>query len=274
MGDVAHAVGGTGRSPTVLAHGCGDTPFDLAHRAWPVVATPPERHPAVDIWRVRRDAVAAATDVLGVLDRAERARADRYRVAEPWDRFVVGRAGLRHVLAQHGGTAPALVDLEQRCRHCGGAHGPVAVRGPPQIADVYVSVAHAGRWTIVAVARGRAVGVDIEHDDADVAGIAEVAASAAERRALQRLPEPARRATLRELWTRKEAYLKGLGAGLLAEPEAVDVLGGRATWLAATASTWHLHHVAVDEVHHGALAVDGATCDAQLWTLDPAWATG
>jgi 4'-phosphopantetheinyl transferase len=256
----------------VLAHGCGDTPFDLGHRAWPVVEAPPERHPAVDVWRVDHDAVTA-TDVLGVLDHTERARADRYRLAEHRDRFAVGRAGLRTVLARHGGTTPDAVDIVQRCRHCGGAHGPVVVRGPLQIADVYVSVAHAGRWTVVVVARGRAVGVDIEHDDTDVTGIAEVAASAPERRTLQGLRDSARRTTLHELWTRKEAYLKGLGAGLLAEPDAVDVLGGRGVDVIG-ASSWHLHRLAVDGAHHGALAVDGATCAARLWTLDPAWASG
>lgn len=256
------------------SHGCADTPFDLGRRPWPVATVPTTRHPAaVDVWRVHHDRIGATTGALDLLDRAERARADHYRRAEHRRRFVVGRAGLRIVLARHGGATPDLIDLEQRCPHCRGAHGPVVVRGPAQMTDVHVSVTHATRWTIVAIARGRAVGVDVEPDDADVTGITELAATAAERRALRRLPDAARRTALLEMWTCKEAYLKGLGTGLLTAPDTVDVLGGGPVGAPARASAWHLHLLTIDPTHHGALAVDGAPCTPRLWTLDPRWAS-
>lgn len=257
------------------AHGCDTVALDLGLRPWPVpVAAPSTRHPTVvDVWRVRHDQAPAIVDLMGLLDRAERERAGRHRHADDRDRFVVGRAGLRMVLARYAGTTPNLVDLEQRCRHCLGAHGPIVVRGPSQVADVHVSATHTTVWTTLAIARARAVGVDIESDEADVTGIADVVATPAERRALSRLPDVARHSALRQMWTCKEAYLKGLGTGLLRAPDSVDVAGSEPTETSARLSEWHLHLLTVDPMHHGALAVEGISCIPRLWTLDPDWAS-
>lgn len=101
---------------------------------------------------------------------------------------------------------------------------------------------------LVACAIGlAAVGIDAEDAtrDADVDGVAERFFAAAERDALMRLPEDARRSRFFELWTLKESLLKALGLGLSHPLED----------LAFTISA------------AGAIHLESGTVDAAAWTF-------
>ena len=143
------------------------------------------------------------------------------------------------------------------------------MRGPDELSAVRVSVSHTRSWTVYAVAWRRPVGVDIEGDDTDVdvADLSDLVLTRAEARALRRLPAAERRPALLDLWTRKEAYLKGRGTGLLDAPAAVEALTLPPSVHRTRAPAWHLHRLSVDERHHGTLAVHGPVCTPRLWTL-------
>lgn len=102
------------------------------------------------------------------------------------------------------------VRIEQRCVHCGGAHGRLRFPGAPLVA----SVAYAGDRAVVAVARDdeyAAIGIDAELDDAERrAGPHDLAALFAP------LDPPDLRG-----WTAIEAVLKADGRGLLVPPDQV-----------------------------------------------------
>src|SRR5262249_38196538 len=95
------------------------------------------------------------------------------------------------------------------------------VTGKPALAGqgragLRFNVAHSEGWALIAVTRGREVGVDLERLRAEVA-TPEIAArffSPRECEALQALPGPLRAEAFFRCWTRKEAYLKATGAGL------------------------------------------------------------
>ncbi len=100
------------------------------------------------------------------------------------------------------------------------------------------------------------VGVDIEtiRATADIDGMAARFMSPAEQRALASLPPWQRLAAFFECWTRKEAYVKGIGTGLSFPLRDVDVWdGGRRP---ATVSGWSVHQV--DVAPGFAAAVAGA----------------
>jgi 4'-phosphopantetheinyl transferase len=93
----------------------------------------------------------------GLLDDVERARLGRLERDEDRDRFVLGAAVLRALVARLDGTEARYVALDRTCPRCGAQHGPVATPGRPW----QCSVSSSGTYAVAAVA-SHAVGVDVE----------------------------------------------------------------------------------------------------------------
>jgi len=138
----------------------------------------------VDVWRVE-----ATTDggFAPRLDADERARAQRFAFPADRDRFVLRRGVRRALLAAHPGAE--------------------------------YSVSSTPGEVLVAVARGTAVGVDVERPRGGRERLYARVCSPRERAALA-----AGTARFHTLWTRKEAVLKLLGVGLARHPATIDVL--------------------------------------------------
>jgi len=152
-----------------------------------------------------------------VLNRDEKARADRFHFEADRRRFTVARAGLRQILGSCLRRDPAEIGFAY------------AANGKPALADptsaLRFNLSHAGELALYAVADSREVGIDIERFDPrrDVDGIADRFFSPDEADALRRLPADARAHAFTWVWTRKEAFLKARGEGLFAALEAFDV---------------------------------------------------
>ncbi|GAA2122733.1 4'-phosphopantetheinyl transferase family protein [Streptomyces synnematoformans] len=195
------------------------------------------------------DAGPGAAPDLSALDAGERRRHDAFLRPADRIRFGVAHAALRRPLGGLTGTPPADLRFGRRpCPRCGGPHGrPVLERpaGGPEF-----SLSHGGELVLVAVAPGR-VGVDVEPVGAKPPepGLVE-SLHPAERAVLLAAPEAERPAAFVRLWTRKEAYLKGLGVGLGRALDADDV--------STAVPGWQLVDLAPGKGHAGALAVESA----------------
>jgi 4'-phosphopantetheinyl transferase len=152
-----------------------------------------------------------------LLDDDERARSIRF--ARPPDRrcFVLAHAALRLFLARCLDIHPAAVRYEN------GVHGkPRLARGLPSLE---FNLSHSGELGVLAVARDRSVGVDVEQlrDVPDALSIADTQFSAAERDVLRSLPPAEQRGAFFRCWTRKEAVVKAVGEGLGRALDSFDV---------------------------------------------------
>ncbi|MFJ8076653.1 4'-phosphopantetheinyl transferase family protein [Streptomyces sp. NPDC096176] len=177
------------------------------------------------LWAVRVGAYAA--DALagdGLLDPGERARCQAFVRDADRVRYRVAHVALRRLLGAYLDRNPAAVRfVREPCPGCGEPHGRPAVPGAP----LHFSLSHAGDAVLLAFA-GVPVGVDVEEvPTADAA--AEVAAvlHPAERAELAALPRSEFRAAVGRCWSRKEAYLKGVGIGLGELPSVTYVGTGR-----------------------------------------------
>ncbi|MEV7141472.1 4'-phosphopantetheinyl transferase family protein [Streptomyces tauricus] len=145
------------------------------------------------------------------LDAAERERLASLRRTEDRDRCRTAHVALRRLLADHLGGDPAEVVIRRApCFVCGGPHGrPVIPRDP-----VHFSLSHAGDQLLIALAT-EPVGVDVEKVP-DATAVTELAGTLhpAERSALDGMSGMRRRIAFTRCWSRKEALLKGTGAGL------------------------------------------------------------
>jgi 4'-phosphopantetheinyl transferase len=141
-------------------------------------------------------------------------------------RFLCRRGVRRAILARYTGCP--LDQLHLRA-------GP---RGKPELAagDLHFSCADSGDLAVVAVARGRRVGVDVERlrRVMDPLAVAHMHFTNAEHAELCALPPGQRDAAFLRGWTRKEAYVKAVADGLARALDSFAVSLASPTELART----------------------------------------
>jgi 4'-phosphopantetheinyl transferase len=154
-----------------------------------------------------------------LLSADEGERAGRFAFERDRRRYVVARARLRQLLGERLGAAP------ESLRFVYHAHGKPALARCPGQRDLRFNVSHCGEVAAYAFADGREVGVDIEEVRAlpDADALAMRFFSPDERAAYLSLPRQARPRGFFNCWTRKEAFVKALGAGLSQPLDAFDV---------------------------------------------------
>jgi 4'-phosphopantetheinyl transferase len=188
---------------------------------WPSPAGMTDLAPdEVRVWVVELDAgLRGDSDVdavepgpeLAVLSDDERARAARFVRARERRRFARCRAALREILGNLLGEPAG--SLRFRAAAVG---KPELDRGPGVVAPVRFNLSHSADLAVVAVCRGREVGVDLEHlrPITEAERIVASFFTTAEQVAFAAIAGPDRDAAFLRGWTRKEAVLKGFGVGI------------------------------------------------------------
>lgn len=153
-----------------------------------------------------------------VLADDERARAARYRFEKDRVQYLLTRGALRWLLGAYAGLPPESLRFQYN------AKGKPSL-DPAHGSDIEFNVAHSQGLALLAFAKRRRVGIDVEFlsRPLEFEELAERFFSAAEVQALRALPNELRRNAFFACWTRKEAYLKARGAGLSLALNQFDV---------------------------------------------------
>ena len=164
------------------------------------------------VWRYDLDEAGAESIAAGILSELELSRAARLVFARDRRRFRAGRLALRQVLSRYVGDPAASLSLAARSG------------GKPYLVDhdIEFNVSHSGNTWICAIARGTPVGSDVETIRVvpDCLSVARHHFSRVEADALAAVPPERRNRAFLVCWTRKEAYLKALGLGIVADLDA------------------------------------------------------
>jgi 4'-phosphopantetheinyl transferase len=187
--------------------------------SWPMTDEPLILTPdTVDVLAFTLDAApVAVAEANALLDPDERRRAARFRFPGDRNRYVVGRATVRGVLAAGTGEDPAQLRFTYN------------ERGKPYLAEPYsrihFNLAHTQGLAVLAVGLVPDIGVDVEATTSmtDLDDLAERCFSPAELRTYHTLPQPARTEAFYLAWTRKEAFIKATGEGLARPLDSFDV---------------------------------------------------
>ncbi len=182
-------------------------------------------HPAlaaadVHVWLAQtRAAAASESQLFATLDAPERERAARFHAVRDRQRFTLAHGLLRSLLARYVGGSAAELSFGF------GPYGKPRLLDPESHMNLEFNMSHAGDCVLIAVARSRAVGVDVERwDDAvDYDDVAAFCFSQSERAALAALPPADKAAAFFAGWTRKEAYIKATGCGITQGLDHFDV---------------------------------------------------
>lgn len=164
---------------------------------------------ALHVWRVRLDA-GSEDDAIPLLSPVEREQRQSLALPDLRRRYAIAHGMLRDILSRYVLHPPASLAFAT------GEFGKPRL-ATPAASDIHFNLAHSGDVALVAVARGRAVGVDVERwtDRFRPAELAPRVFSLAECRALNEL-SPASQVVeaFFAAWTRKEAYMKATGHGI------------------------------------------------------------
>lgn len=203
------------------------------------------------------------------LSKAERARAQKFRSRTGYREYIVTRGLLRQVLSETAGLDLAGVDFRY------GEHGKPCLGTLVSGETVAFNVSHSHGLALVALTLGGRLGVDLEkiRPEVEWRELAGRYFSEAENRALEaRHGEDGRKAFF-ACWTRKEAFVKALGAGVSYGLKQFDVsVGLEEDYAALTlrsqdedAAGWLVKNLPVPDSHVAALAVDRPACRFRLW---------
>lgn len=221
----------------------------------------------VHVWRVWLSRPAAAAAALWpLLADEEQARARAFHFERHRLPFIVARGMLRRILSGYVGIPP------EQLAFAYGPQGKPALRGADE--GLQFNLSHSQELALLAVTRLPAVGIDIEwmRPLDDMMGIAAHFFAAGERARLAGMPAAQRHHAFFQCWTRKEAYIKGIGEGLSRPLDQFEVAFGpqepaRLLSVAADPTDvqrWSLHGFDPAPGYAAALAVP-----AQTWQ----WAT-
>ena len=186
---------------------------------------PPEVFPTgpaegeVHLWcRSLLDSSAHVEQLISLLSASERERAARYHFERDRNAFVISRATLRMLLGRYLGASPTDV------RFTYGAHGKPSLHEAHE-ASLDFNLSHTKDLVLYAFAFASPLGVDVERvrmmKDQD--RVAETVFSAVERAAFSRLTGEERIQGFWNGWTRKEAFIKAVGAGFSLSLKTFDV---------------------------------------------------
>jgi len=216
----------------------------------------------VHLWQVGLTAVRSGeARWRNIIADDERRRAARFRFAVDRQNFTAARALLRILLGAYAGLDPEAVTFSYA------KQGKPSLNKGQQKERLEFNLSHSGEIALLAFARGRAVGVDIERirDNLDPAKMARRFFSQPEQTALSVLPPSERCLGFFRCWTRKEAYLKARGAGLSLPLDQFDVSlrpGDQNALLEARMpdadiTAWSLGELTVTNGYVAALCVEG-----------------
>ncbi len=175
----------------------------------------------IPVWRVRLDrAPSSCARLEDVLSPEELERARRFRFERDRRRFTLARGALRAILGGYLEVDPRSVVFN---------YGP---QGKPRLAGgssgLRFNVAHSGELALIAVSRGRELGVDVEYMRS-LTWAGEIAGrffSPREAATFRSLPAHLAQAAFFACWTRKEAYIKARGGGLSIPLDGFEVSFG------------------------------------------------
>lgn len=231
---------------------------------------PVASHDEIHVWRMNLDRPAAEVqEMRGVLSEDETARAARFVFDRHRGRFIVGRASLRSILGLYLGLAPRRLEFGY------GWRGKPYLKKGSDGDRLRFNLSHSGELGLLAVIKAREIGVDVERirqvkEHLRLAGRYFAPGEVA---AIQALPGEVHYEAFFNCWTRKEAYIKALGAGLACPLDGFEVSltpGAPAAMLRiddnpVAPSEWFMRALTPGRGFVGAVALKGRGYQVTCW---------
>ena len=249
------------------------TAAEFSNNLW---LSPPEaielNDDEVHVWLVNTGAKDIPQDLLAVsLSEDEQERAARFKFAKDRRLHVAAHAALRSLLTAY------LKVAANEIRFVSGTHGKPALAQPLAASGLEFNLSHSHEVALVAVARQRAVGVDVEFVKREFSfdELARRFFTTKEVAALFELPQPLQREAFFKCWTSKEAFLKAKGTGLSGKLDevAITLAADQQVRINASVPDWSLTELTLCAGYQGAMVLQGDPRTIQCYQWEPSLIT-
>ena len=203
------------------------------------------------IFKVDASVYSSGTNYKTVLSEAELLKSARFYKVADQENYLVRKYTLRHILGLFLQQEPASITFHQQANK------------KPAIANLQFNTSHSKNGIVIAVSQAP-IGIDIEYidPDFDYSAIVQHHFNSAETQFINTAKDP--RLAFYTLWTRKEAFLKTTGQGLVDNLSQVDSLN-------ITGKYQH-HTLHLDSLQSGNFIITAATPIASppimLWSYN------
>jgi 4'-phosphopantetheinyl transferase len=206
----------------------------------------------VDVWLISCETTNGC-DAYGILQEAEKKRADAFLFPEHRRRFIQAHAALRQILHHYTGVAPGSLLFAS------GDSGKPCLENMGTV-RLSFNMSHSGELAAVAVSGVTEIGVDIEsiRPMPDWEQIARQSFHPAELEWLRATAAHRRNEAFFEVWTAKEAYIKASGRGLSHPLDSFAVVG------AAPGQDQVISRLELPKGYVGAVAHSPPECEINL----------
>jgi 4'-phosphopantetheinyl transferase len=207
----------------------------------------------VHVWRVEHNAEKPnAQKWRNVLAEEERKHADRFCFEADRHSYTVTRGILRTLLGKYLQLAPKALILTA------GRFGKPGLSESQNEKRIAFNVSHSGHYSLLVFGIDVQLGVDVEHVRTrnNIVEVAKTIFSQGEYANFMSLSDLDRDRAFFRAWTRKEAFVKGIGEGLSIPLDHVEIDG---------TDEWSLHDICVHDDYAAALAVKAKNIDLRLW---------
>jgi 4'-phosphopantetheinyl transferase len=165
----------------------------------------------IHVWIIQLDIPLASIEASQkILSIDEKVRINRFRYENHKQRYTAAHAGLRKVLSKYIPLKPEDITFETN------AFGKPALGKEHMHDEVQFNLSHSGELALVAVVKGRSVGIDVEWIKplSDHLKIAERHFTSDEVGALNQMNRSSSAKSFIQLWAGKESLIKARGSGL------------------------------------------------------------
>lgn len=226
----------------------------------------------IHIWRMHlKQNSHQIFELAKLLNSKEQDRAERFKVEKARNNFIVARSALRLLLAKYLHTEPKEIIFEQN------SYGKPLLKLNP----IKFNISHSNDYALFIFAKNYHVGIDVEcvRANFDFMTIAQKFFSPLEVIALLNIPQEQQLRAFFNCWSRKEAFIKGIGMGIFfaLDKFTVEVCNKTSGKLKLSiaeeklpelqAINWSLEALNPGNDHVGAFAVSGQNYEINYYDL-------
>ena len=197
------------------------------------------------------------------LDEDEQNRTQRFRFSKNHDLFVIGRYYTKIMLAYYTMSHPESIKII-----------PDSFGKPTSERNLFFNISHSGDQLLVGFSKSK-IGVDIERNDpaVDIEKVGKSHFSEVELQEMMSYTRDERTEAFFEIWTKKEALIKGIGKGLSIPLQDFNVTkrNGKVFWKFPADNkygNWYVHNIETKQGFKSAFATQNDVANASYFCLD------